>query len=119
MEIATILIAISFIFLFWGLLRKIITGLESSAESMIASGTIYTGTVLAGAIISEVEKASEVVTQLGYSVKDEAVVPVYHLILAIRKADPSNQKKLAEELRLLLIASAQTPTPTPAPTPAP
>jgi hypothetical protein len=43
---------------------------------------------------------------------------VYRMVLAIRKAEPSQQKKLAEELRLYLLAN-QAPTPTAAPTPAP
>ena len=118
MEIASIILAVAAVFLFWNIIRKSLKGAESALESLIETGGIHTDAMLADAMLTEAEKALTVVSQLGYNVKDTAVVPTYRMILAIRKAEPSQQKKLAEELRLYLLAN-QAPTPTAAPTPAP
>jgi hypothetical protein len=75
---------------------------------------------LAEASIEEMQTASQYCSSRGWAIKAEAEYDAFIKAMEVIEAEPSQQKKLADELVAYLRANqAPTPTPTPQPTVAP
>jgi hypothetical protein len=116
MEIATVVVALAAIVLFWNFLKELLEGFTGNARRISRITTKKTRGWLADASIEEIEKAATYCAARGWLISQEAEIQAYWLAMDIEEADQSQHKKLAEELRVLLL---NNPAPTPAPTPAP
>jgi hypothetical protein len=119
MEIASIVVSIALVILFWSTLKELLAGITGNTRRVIRVTDKTTRKWLADASIEELATASAYCSARGWVITKEAEYEAYLKALDIEEAEPASRKKLAEELRAILLNNQPTPTPTPAPTPAP
>jgi TRAP-type C4-dicarboxylate transport system substrate-binding protein len=117
---ATLVIAIAAIILFWSTLREILSGITGNTRRVIRVTDKQTRKWLAEASIEEMQTASSYCNARGWNITESAQYEAFIKAMEVIEAEPSQQKKLADELVAYLRANqAPTPTPTPQPTVAP
>ena len=117
MEIASIIVALAAVILTWSTLKELLVGLTSNTRRTIRVVDKTTRGWLADASIEELSKASSYCSARRWSIAEDAQYGAYRMAMDIEEAEPSQQKKIAEELAayLKLHQLPVTPTPTAAP----